>query len=177
MLSPWCTAWQEHVTCNYGFFSSIKTHASTRITPVHVYIILLACDQIRVPLCLCTKVDPDTPSLLAERRDGVWRCGKRMQSLSGEWKPWWGEALYLCFSWPLLSNREHQVLQTILRSSALFRWQGSAFFKASSFPLVVVTLCLKQNHSSVPVPRMPDVHHLTSANANRQRQNGQHREN
>lgn len=43
------------------------------------------------------------------------------------------EVLYLCFSWPLLCNRGHQVLQAILRSSALFRWQGSAFSKASFF--------------------------------------------
>lgn len=37
------------------------------------------------------------------------------------------EVLYLCFLWPLLSNRGHQVLQAILWSSAVFRWQGSAF--------------------------------------------------
>lgn len=42
---------QEHVARNYGSFSSIKTHASTGIRPAHVWIILLACDQIRASLC------------------------------------------------------------------------------------------------------------------------------
>lgn len=101
MPSPWCTALQEHVAHNYGFFSSIKTHTSTRIMPVPVCIILLACDQIRAPLCLC--VDPDTPSCLAERTERG-RCGKRMHGLSEEWKPWGGggggSAVFMLFMAP-----------------------------------------------------------------------------
>lgn len=42
----------------------------------HVCIILLACDQIRAPLYLCTKVVPDTPALLIGR-SVCRRCGKR----------------------------------------------------------------------------------------------------
>lgn len=76
------------------------------------------------------------------------------------------EVLRFCFSWPLLRNRGHQVLQAMRRGFSLIPLTGSAASEASSFPFVAVVVCLKQNHGSVPIPRMPDVHPLTSKSAN-----------
>lgn len=134
MLSPWCTVLQEHVARNYGFFSSIKAQASTHIMLTRVCIISPACDQIRAPLYLCTKVVPDTPSCLIGGRV-CGRCGKGLHGLRREWKPWGGgeSALFMLF----MASSPRWQEESRPAGDPLFRWQESVFSKASSVPPVV----------------------------------------
>lgn len=137
MLSPWCTALQEHVACNYGFFTSIKTHRihSLRASSCLYYLAGMWSDQSS-SLSLYKAwpwhtVLPGWKKRLRKMWEEDARTERRMKTMRRRGRnEEEEEVLYFYLSWPVLSNRGHQVLQAILRSSALFRWRwGLPFLK------------------------------------------------